>query len=86
MWFLVLFQFRFSNSELIQFKTSSGLTLIHVGSLDIFKEKQLCAKGRKLQAGQKRYSILLCPGQPELSPPASQGIKKLENFIGNDKT
>lgn len=39
-------------------KISSGLTLIHVGSHDIFKQKGLCAEGRKLQAGQKHYSIL----------------------------
>lgn len=30
-------------------KTGSGLTLIHVGSYNIFKQKGLCAEGRKLQ-------------------------------------
>lgn len=44
-------------------KTSSGLTLIHAGSHDIFKQKGLCAEGRKLQSGQEHYSILLIPGQ-----------------------
>lgn len=53
-------------------KTGSGLTLIHVGSYDIFKQKGLCAESRKLQSGQKHYSILLCPGQPVvLAKPSS---------------
>lgn len=53
-------------------KIGSSLTLIHVGSHNIFKQKGLCAEGRKLQSGQKHYSILLCPGQPVvLAEPSS---------------
>lgn len=57
---LVLFQFKFSSSLLIQLGPAAS-EVIHIGSSNIFRPKGLHTEGRQLQAGQKYHSTPLHP-------------------------
>lgn len=81
---LVLFQLRFSNSQLIQLGPAAS-EVIHIGSSNIFTPKGLHTEGRQLQAGRQYHSTLLHPAWLAVlaSPAAFQGTKELENRAGN---